>query len=112
MYCSKCGTQNIDAARFCRECGTPLKNTSTTENSAEGTSFATYPQSNISVPNANYKASRRKELEKQKTNKMIWGIVWLFPFFPVSVYYFHKMYQISQEISKLPYDKGLLKSRI
>ena len=41
------------------------------------------------------------ELEKQKNNKLIWGIVWLFLFWPVSIYHFCKMYQISQEISKL-----------
>lgn len=58
-------------------------------------------QSNINAQNANYIAARRAELEKQKNNKMVWGIVWLFFFWPVSIYHFYKMYQISQEISKL-----------
>ena len=59
------------------------------------------PQTNITVSNGNYIAARRAELEKQKNNKLIWGIVWLFLFWPVSIYHFCKMYQISQEISKL-----------
>lgn len=48
-----------------------------------------------------YKTTRRAELEKQKNNRMVWGIVWLFLFWPISIYHFYKMYQISQEISNL-----------
>ena len=25
MFCSKCGTQNLDSDRFCKNCGEPLK---------------------------------------------------------------------------------------
>ena len=31
MYCSKCGTQNEDVARFCRACGTQLKSSKNQE---------------------------------------------------------------------------------
>lgn len=71
-----------------------------------GTSFnvnqqAYDPQSNMSALNVGCIAERRADLEKQKNNKMLWGIVWLFIFWPVSVYHFYKMYQISKEISSL-----------
>jgi uncharacterized membrane protein YvbJ len=59
------------------------------------------PQSDITAQNANYIATKREELEKKKNNKLVWGIVWLFLFWPVSIYHFCKMYQISQEISNL-----------
>lgn len=32
MFCHKCGTQNEEIARFCRACGTQLKNDSFTIN--------------------------------------------------------------------------------
>ncbi len=53
--------------------------------------------------NTNHAAIEAKKaaLEKQKNSKLIWGIIWLLIFWPVSIYYFYKMYQISQEISKL-----------
>lgn len=70
-----------------------------------GTSFDINQQAftppNATVPNNNDIAARRAELEKQKNSKLIWGIVWIFLCWPVSIYFFYKMYQISQEISKL-----------
>ncbi len=46
-------------------------------------------------------AARKAELEKQKNNRMVWGIVFVFLFWPVAIYHFYKLYQITQEISKL-----------
>lgn len=59
------------------------------------------PHSNITAQNTNYVEARRVELKKKMNNKLLWGIVWLFIFWPVSIYHFYKMYQIWQEISKL-----------
>ena len=33
-YCSKCGTQNRDGASFCKECGTPIRRRSSSQNNA------------------------------------------------------------------------------
>lgn len=71
-----------------------------------GTSFgfnqqAYNPQSNIPTPNANYMAARRAELEKKKHDRLVWGIVWLALCWPVAIYHFYKMKQISQEIARL-----------
>lgn len=48
-----------------------------------------------------YDSTRKAELEKQKNKNLKWGIVWLILFWPVSIYFFYKMYQISQEISHM-----------
>ena len=66
-----------------------------------GSAFDITQQVNIAEPNADNIAGRREELEKQRNRKLIWGIVWLILFWPVSIYHFCKMYQISKEISKL-----------
>ena len=68
-----------------------------------GTSFDYHQtvQSNCEPTNTFFTDARRAELEKQKNNKLIWGIVWLILCWPVSIYFFYKMYQLSQEISKL-----------
>ena len=36
MYCTKCGKQNEDSARFCAFCGAPLKQGGNTENTEAG----------------------------------------------------------------------------
>ncbi len=46
-------------------------------------------------------SARRDELEKEKNNRIMWGIIFIFLFWPVSVYHFYKVYQITQELSKL-----------
>ena len=75
----------------CALCGTTFGlNQKTNETQASATSFDT-----------DYKAARRAELEKQKNKKLVWGIVWLLLFWPVSIYFFYKVYQITQEQSKL-----------
>ena len=35
MYCTKCGKQNEDSARFCAFCGAPLKQGGNTENTEQ-----------------------------------------------------------------------------
>lgn len=47
------------------------------------------------------KKANRKELEKEQNKKIIWGIVWLFLFWPVSIYFFYKAFKISREVSRL-----------
>ncbi len=55
----------------------------------------------ISMVGDSYKYAKISELEDQKSKKLFWGIVWLFLFWPVAVYQFYKVYEISQEIKKL-----------
>jgi transposase len=50
--------------------------------------------------NSGYSA-KREELEKKKKKRLIWGIVWLVLCWPVSIYHFYKMSQISEEIKRL-----------
>jgi len=45
--------------------------------------------------------ARRMELESKRNNKMIWGIVCLFLFWPLSIYFFYQMSQISKELKML-----------
>lgn len=59
----------------------------------------TYNSNTQNVPA--YNNARRQQLEKEKNKRLVWGCVFLFLFWPVSVYHFYKMYQVSQEISKL-----------
>lgn len=61
------------------------------------------PEPNATVIGANtrYSSAKRAELESEKNRRLMWGIVFLFFFWPVSIYHFYKMYQVSQEISKL-----------
>ncbi len=71
-----------------------------------GTSFNVSQQeynsrSNINTQNDYYISTKRAELEKEKNNKLLWGIVFIFLFWPISIYHFYKMHQISTEISKL-----------
>lgn len=35
MFCGKCGTQNLNDARFCKECGAPLNNIPSTPTASE-----------------------------------------------------------------------------
>jgi len=44
---------------------------------------------------------RRMELEKERNRKIVWGLVWVFLFWPVAVYQFYKAYQVHQELSNL-----------
>lgn len=48
-----------------------------------------------------HNTARREELEKQRNRKVIWGIVWIFLFWPIALYQFYRAYQISQELSNL-----------
>lgn len=56
---------------------------------------------NSAIQTTNPNNARIQELEKEKSSRLTWGIVFLFLFWPVSVYHFYKMYQISQEIASL-----------
>lgn len=46
-------------------------------------------------------SAQREELEKKKKKRLIWGIVWLVICWPVAIYHFYKMNQISEEIKRL-----------
>ena len=78
MYCSKCGTQNVDAARFCRECGTQLKSS---ENPAIGrenfvaTCSNQLPyDSNGCVANDEYRAAFSTRVTRKKRISIIINI--------------------------------------
>ena len=53
--------------------------------------------------NNNYNFARIQELQKQKDRKIVAGIVFLFLFWPVSIYFFVKAYKINQEINSYHY---------
>ena len=48
-----------------------------------------------------YNDARRHMLEEEKSKRLLWGCVFLVLFWPVSIYHFYKLYQASQELSKL-----------
>lgn len=43
MYCSKCGTKNDKAAKFCKNCGQPLATAQVTADKTERTQAAAAP---------------------------------------------------------------------
>ncbi len=47
-----------------------------------------------------YAYQRRQELEKEKNRRLVWGIVWIFLLWPVSIYHFYKMYRANEELKK------------
>ncbi len=81
---------------YCSLCGTPFDFNQPRYNTM-------FDEDNIinNYKAERYKAERIAELEKQKNNKMLWGILFVFVFWPVAIYFFHKMNKISQEISRL-----------
>ena len=42
-----------------------------------------------------------KDLQKQSNENLLFAIISFFVFWPVSIYFFYKMYQINEEIKKL-----------
>ncbi len=50
---------------------------------------------------ASVASARKAELEQKKSKRLKWGIVFLFLCWPVAIYHFYKLYEITQEISKL-----------
>ncbi|MBE6632267.1 MAG: hypothetical protein E7623_06150 [Ruminococcaceae bacterium] len=49
----------------------------------------------------NFNAKKIEELEREKSNKITWGIIFIILFWPIGVYNFYKAYKISQEIENL-----------
>lgn len=45
--------------------------------------------------------ARKIKLKQERDSKIVWAVVWLVLFWPVSIYYFWKIFQLSQEIDKL-----------
>ena len=43
---------------------------------------------------------RKAELEKEKSKRLMWGVIFLFLFWPVAVYHFYKLYEISNELAE------------
>ena len=82
-----------------------LRCTSPSLPSVGGSEFT--PQMQATAPmasNANndhFNIKRKADLEKEKSKRGMWGIVFLFLFWPVSVYHFYKWYQADQELKKL-----------
>ena len=73
-----------------------------------GTEFD--PKASAGVGTSSYAASgktgakssaKREALEKDKNKNIIIGVVFVICFWPVSIYFFYKAYQISKELEKL-----------
>lgn len=67
----------------------------------------------VMQPQMNYQANvgygqqnaYRAQLEKQKKHHLGWGIFWFFVFWPIAVYQFYKMWQVSEEIRRLEFNR-------
>ena len=79
----------------CALCGA----TFTPQSAAQQQSYA--QPSNFSQAPILNKSERQKVLEKQKNDNTILGFVCLFLFWPAAIYFFYKVYQITQELSNL-----------
>lgn len=69
-----------------------------------GTTFHVVTASNntqFDASNSSSLIARRAELEEEKKKRLHWGILFIFLFWPVAIYHFCKMAEISEEISKL-----------
>lgn len=55
----------------------------------------------VYVPTPAANSAQREDLEKKRSNALVWAIVWLILFWPVSIYFFVKYANISKEISNL-----------
>ena len=68
-----------------------------------GTSFDLVQTTYNPTPVNNYLANsaRIAELEKSRSKKVGWGVVWLIFFWPVSIYFFYQAYQLNEEIKRL-----------
>ncbi len=55
--------------------------------------------------NPYYYQQRRAELERKKNRALGWGIFWIFMCWPIAIYQFYKMSKISDEITRLDYNR-------
>jgi len=51
-----------------------------------------------SASNSYAQSEKQKELKKERDNKVVLGIVFVFLFWPVSIYFFYKAYQLNNEL--------------
>lgn len=88
---------------YCSMCGTEFDYAPTVSYSNYSQPVPQYGQA-VGYHGVNYKpvnAARREQLVQEKKHRMTWGIVFLFLFWPVSVYHFYKWYQDDKELSAL-----------
>jgi hypothetical protein len=61
-----------------------------------------YQQPGYQQPMGGYAyQQRRAELEQQRKRHIGWGIFWIIFFWPVAIYQFYKVWQVSEEIRNL-----------
>ena len=64
-----------------------------------------YQQPGYQQPMGGYAyQQRRAELEQQRKRHVGWGIFWIVFFWPVAIYQFYKMWQVSDELRRLEFD--------
>lgn len=61
----------------------------------------TIGQQNNNSKTSSVSPEKEKELKKKRTTNIIWGIVFIYLFWPVSIYFFYKAYKINKEIKDL-----------
>ena len=81
-----------DGKAHCALCGTSFDLVQPGYNGMPNTGFS---------PNYPINTARIAELEKARSKKVGWGIVWLIIFWPVSIYFFYQAYQLNEEIKRL-----------
>lgn len=92
--CKNKENNQFDGSRYrCALCGTPF----VPQQVPQTQSYAQF--SNVNTPNA----QRVQELQKQKNRNLILGIVFIWLFWPVSIYFFYKFYQNGKELKALGY---------
>ncbi len=57
------------------------------------------PGKELNAPERSGWENHRKELEKKKSHHLKWGVFFLIFFWPISIYHFYKVHQISQEMN-------------
>ena len=62
------------------------------------------PQQTVSAATtSNYNSGRRQELQKQKDNNITLGVIFLFLFWPVAIYFFSKAHKANKELKSYRY---------
>lgn len=80
-----------DGQFYCSMCGSAF-------NAQQSNVNPSVPNTDYYVPRSTMSNARREALEKEKNDRLIWGIVWVFLFWPIAVYHFYKLYKVTQEL--------------
>lgn len=92
--CKNKENNQFDGSKYrCALCGTPF----VPQQVPQTQSYAQF--SHVNTQNA----QRVQELQKQKTRNLVLGILFIWLFWPASIYFFYKFNQIGKELKALGY---------